>query len=161
MPDRIIGGVDRADHAGLAGWACNLDTPNQPLSLSVWVDARPVCQVIADQARPAGPSGFAPLPRCGFTVRWPCRLDPEQWHDILVRAGANGPSIQSCPVLLGPVLPVAMLAPALDALCAAAIADDAAATDASADASASMLDEMMHRLYRLRSSLHMNDGARL
>jgi glycosyltransferase involved in cell wall biosynthesis/tetratricopeptide (TPR) repeat protein len=74
-PDTIVGFIDFFDESGLSGWAYSKDKPDQPISLTLWIDDKLIETIACGLPRPdvqnanhpsADVGFYMPLPRAYF-----------------------------------------------------------------------------------------------
>jgi GT2 family glycosyltransferase/spore maturation protein CgeB len=93
---RIKGNVDVITRNTLSGWAVDLERPQEPVELGVYIDGRLSTRFITSQPR-ADVAGAVALPvtRVGFTEPTPAELKDGAPHLVEIRALSNGALLPS------------------------------------------------------------------
>lgn len=113
-PARLQGFLDRADAAGVAGWAINPDSLSDPVDLVCLDNGEVISRLRADHFRqdldkPALRDGL-----CAFSLSFPHGLDPTVDHRIEVQRLQDGAALPNSPAWIAAATDRKMMARSVD-----------------------------------------------
>ncbi len=96
----LIGHLDDVDWQKFWGWACNPDTPDNPLWLVAVIDDEPPVAFLANRLRQDLAEAGHGRGCVGFHLYYPRKLDPRRSHRVSVRRQSDGLELPGSPWVL-------------------------------------------------------------
>lgn len=99
---KLLGVLDVAEHARVAGWARNEDDPECPVVLRIRDNDRVVAEITANRYRPDLETTLGGTGRHGFDLLIPGGLSHFERHVIVVERVSDGAPLAGCPLVIEP-----------------------------------------------------------